>query len=246
MTILPFNVIKEPSGIYAVLNTVIHHKVRFRVKLNNRGKSFNSSLIKIESSYLIADALFPFEGNSLIRDSKFITVNFIIDEAEHIPFTFNSAYIQDLNINGYPAIKIAFPDSIERDQKRLYHRVAPSVSEDVYVEFSLDGQCVKEKAANISGGGIGFYTNLGKSVLWAGKKLAHVSLNLNDFSVTVGIVVINIMRQAEYPVLINGKAYYYYCGAEFTDIDENTRNKIIGYVIENERKELKRQNREFE
>lgn len=245
-TSVSFDIIEEPSAILKILNTVIKQKARFSVRLNNRGRSFNSSLLKTDPPTLLIDALFPYEGNELIEHSRFINVGFTITEIEKIPYTFDSTYIQSEIFNGYPALRISIPNTVTRDQKRKYHRVEPSVNEPVYVKFVINDNEVREKVANISGGGIAFYTNLGKSVLWPGRKIEPVSITLPTLPIISCLAIVYTVAQVEFPVLINGNSYHYYCGAEFVNMDETTRDKIIHYVIEKERSELKRLNREFE
>ena len=244
--LLPLAEIKEPSDIHTVLNMVIKQRSRFIIRLNNRGRSFSSILLKIDPQVLLIDSLFPYEGNELIDHSSFISVKFIIKEAKDVPYKFNSTYTASESFKGYPALKISFPEIVKRDQKRLFHRVEPAVNEPVYAKFSMDGNKMTEKIANISGGGVGFYTNLGKSVLWRGREIDRVSITLPDSPVINCLVIIQIVSQTGHPVLIGGKPYYNYCGAEFGNLDENTRNKIVRYVIERERTELKRISREYE
>lgn len=244
--ILSLDVIEDPLDVNAFLNKIIQQKARLIIRLNNRGESFNSALLKIDTPTLLIDALFPYEGNELIDHSDFINVKFIIKETDGIPYKFNSSYIMGENFKGYPALKISLPNSIERDQKRYFHRVEPSVIKPFYIKFFLDGSEIIEKVANISGGGVGFYTNLGKSVLWQGRHIDHVSVTLPGSPLNDCRIVVKTVSQIGYPVLIDGKPYHYYCGAEFVNLDDNTRDKIIRYVIEKERAELRRLTREFE
>ena len=245
-SILPFNILDTTTAIFPVLKAVMDQKSRFKVRLNNKGRFFNSSLIKVDYPYLFIDGLFPFEGNPLIKKSRHITINFTINEIARIPYTFRSRYIKDEHISGYDALRIKFPEFIERDQKRYYHRIEPHLNNPAHINFILNKKKIQEKIVNISGGGIGFYTNLGTSDLWCGKKLSSVQLYLKNSPLNTGISIVSIMRLADLPVLISGKLLHYYCGVEFYDIDEKMRSKIIKYVIENERKSLKRLSRSFE
>ena len=243
---MPLDILKDRPAILAVLNAVILQKARFRIRMNNRGRSFNSSLVRLDYPYLLIDALFPFEGNEIIDESEFITADFVIEENGRIPYTFRSKYIRKEQVDGYEALRIEFPEAIKRDQKRYYHRITPHVNEKTYVEFIINNESVREKIANISGGGLGFYTNLRSDVLWPGKRLSPVYIFLNGTTVKSSMAVVNLMHQADIPVLINGRPRHYYCGAEFLDIDEKMRSKIIKYVVNSERKYLKRLSRGFE
>jgi hypothetical protein len=74
--ILSLDVIEDPLDVNAFLNKIIQQNARLIIRLNNSGKSFNSSLLKIDTPTLLIDALSPYEGNELIDHSNFINVNF--------------------------------------------------------------------------------------------------------------------------------------------------------------------------
>lgn len=241
-----FDIIENHSDIMQLLSLMHSQKVRFKIRLNNRGSSFNSALLKAEQSYLLIDALFPSEGNDLITDANFITIAFAVKEAENIPYIFRATFLSPEVYQGYPALRITFPQSIKRDQRRNYHRVEPSVHEPLYVTFIIDGSSSTNKVANISGGGVAFYTNIGKSILWTGKRIDLASIILPHYTISNCMAIVYTMSRTTYPVLIDGKPHHYLCGAEFVDMDNVTRDKIIRYVIEKERDELKRISREFE
>jgi len=241
-----FDVIENHTDIMRLLAVIKDQKVRFKIKLNNRGTSFNSALLNFDTSSLLIDALFPPEGNELIQHSNFITVSFTIREANHIPYIFRTMFLSGEIFQSYPALRIAFPQSIKRDQRRNFHRVEPSVQEPLYISFILDGSPLHCKIANISGGGVAFYTNVSKMTLWPGRHIDFASIILPHSTIRNCMAIVYTISQTAYPVLIDGKPFHFLCGAEYVDIDNATREKIIRYVIEKERDELKRVSREFE
>lgn len=243
---LPFDTIANQSDMYELLCTVIQNKIRVSITLNNRGPSFISLINALQPPTLLIEKLFPEEGNELIAHSRFITVGFTLKEPLTIPYTFDSFYVQNEICNGRHAFRISVPHNIKRDQKRNYHRVEPSVHKPLYITFQIDHSEITEKIANISGGGVAFYTNFGKSRLWAGRKIKLVSVSIPGIPVINCMAVIYTISKSEYPVFIDGKPYHYVCGAEFVQVDGVIREKIIQYVIESERAELKRLHREFE
>ncbi|MEI6125632.1 MAG: PilZ domain-containing protein [Pseudomonadota bacterium] len=242
-TIIAFDATDDPQLIRSVLEVALENRCKFKVRLNNRGQSFSSSLVKLEESSMLIDVLFPYEGNDLIMYSNFISIEFIVKLIAHVPYTFDTLCMNNEIYNKYPAIRVMLPKSIMRDQKRNYHRVEPSINDPVYIKFMLDGNLVTEKVANISGGGIGFYTNLGTTILWHKREIRNVTITTPEPVVLNSITIVYMTNQAKYPVLIGGKPYYYYCGAEFLNIDNRLREQIIHYVIDKEREELKRVNR---
>jgi c-di-GMP-binding flagellar brake protein YcgR len=241
--------IDDNTDIKTLLDTVARQRVRLRIRLNERRRSYSSSLIQIADSSLLIDALFPAEGNELIRDAGFIVVDFVLKGIEqqrlHLPYSFRSVYGQAEDFNGFPALRISFPRSITRNQKRSYLRISPPVNEPLFIEYAIGGRKMKEKIINISGGGLSFYTNQGKSVLSAGKLLDNISVALPADTVIQCSLIIRKLSQNEQPVFIDGIQIFNYCGAEFIELDETTRNKLIKYVVEKERLELRHLSREF-
>jgi len=241
--VMTFDATEDAHLIHDVLELALEKRAAFKVRLNNRGRSFSSTILKVDESAVFIDVLFPYEGNELIADSKFLNIEFIIKQIAHVPYTFSALYMNSEVYDGYPCLRITLPNKIVRDQKRNYHRVSPSVNDPVYVKFELDGEPVSEKVANISGGGLGFFTNFGKAVLWNKREIRHAEITIPE-PVTIELMtIVYTASQAQYPVLIGGKPYYYYCGAEFVGLDTKVREQIIRYVIEKEREELKRINR---
>ncbi len=237
------DVLEDPKQIRSTLGTIDGTRTNLKIRLNNRGQPFTSSVLNVASDHILIDALFPYEGNDLIHDTRFLNVEFVLKKKAHIPYQFTSSFISKETYNNFPAIKIHLPHAIKRDQKRNYHRIEPSVSDPVFVQFTLDNACYKNKAANISGGGVGFYTSLSGAALWPGRKIHDVCIFLTEPISVLSLSVIHTIHNYNNPVFIDNKPAYYYCGAEFDEIDKQTRDIIIRYVIEKERKELKRLNR---
>lgn len=242
--------IDHPDDIKTMLGTVMQQKVRLIIRFNNRKRSFASSLLSITPDKLFIDSLFPEEGNELIEYSHFITVEFLIKKPDYdrlnLPYTFRSSFIRPDYFKDYPALLISFPEYIVRNQKRNYLRINPPVKEPLHIQFIIDEKTFKEKIINISGGGVSFYTNLVRSVLWPGRIIDAITIILPDAFVITCSLIIHKNSRNEKPVFIEGKPIYYYCGAEFTGINRETREKIVRYVVERERTELKRLSREFD
>lgn len=242
-TVPLLDVLEDPRQIRSTLGTIDGTRTNLKIRLNDRGRPFTSSVLKVENDHLLIDALFPHEGNDLIQDTGFLNVEFVIKKQKHIPYQFTSRFIAKETYNDFPAIKIHLPGTIKRDQKRNFHRIEPSVSDPIYIRFTLENRTYEEKAANISGGGIGFYTNLSGDVLWPGRELHDATITLPKPLSVECLSVIHTIHNRDHPVLINNKTASYYCGAEFDRIDKQARDTIIKYVIEKEREELKRLNR---
>ncbi|MCP4717537.1 MAG: hypothetical protein GY868_20645 [Deltaproteobacteria bacterium] len=243
------DIIRDAADIESILLKAIDQKQRLRVRMNERKRTFLSMLLKTSRSHILIDGLFPEEGNDLIDDADFITIDFTMRESVtdilQIPYSFKSAYIRQERHKGYPALRINFPESIQRVQRRQYLRISPPVNAPLFVTFELDNKSHTEKIANISGGGVGFYTNHSRATLCPGLRLTTVTIDLPDYIAFTCPASIHINTQIEQPVIIDSKPYYFFCGVEFEGIKEETRETIIRYVVEKERAELKRINREF-
>ncbi len=239
--------IETSSEVKNLLLNALDQRARVKVRLNGRRRSFLSGLIDVGGGYILIDALFPEEGNEMIKESEFISIDFQIREKGKktffIPYTFDSKFVKQEIFKGFSAIRIEIPTLIQRNQKRSYYRMEPSLKNPLFISFNVQGKEVVEKIANISGGGVGFYTNLSKEVLWKGLKIDNAAFTLPGYGEIICSVIIHSFMQNDNPVLIGGKPYFNYCGAEFADIDNATRNKIIAYIIKQEREELRRMHR---
>jgi c-di-GMP-binding flagellar brake protein YcgR len=246
--------INNPSDIHNLINLAIKEKTRIKLKINNREPSYNTSIIKKESilnnHILLIDSLFPPEGNDKIQYSKSTVAEFSFKGTERksklIPYSFTTNYIDQKEYKNFKALKITFPKAINRRQKRDFLRVEPSVNQPLFIKFKIKDKIMTQKIENISAGGINFFTNLTKTVLWPGMKIEKVLITLPDESQIKCPILIRSIFQNNDPIFIGGKRYSYSCGAQFLGIDNNVRDNIIKYVLEKERNELKHLHREFE
>jgi len=246
--------INNPSDIHNMLNLAINGKARIKLKINNREPSYNTSIIKKESILnhhtLLIDSLFPPEGNDKIQHSKSVVAEFSIKgietKSQRIPYSFTTNYIDQREFKNFKSLRISFPKAINRGQKRDFLRVEPSVNQPLFIKLKIKDNIMTQKIENISAGGLNFYTNLTKTILWPGKKIEKVLITLPDQSHIKCPVVIKSIFQNNDPIIIEGKRYFYSCGAKFIGINNNVRDNIIKYVLEKERNELKNMHREFE
>lgn len=248
------DLVTEPHDIRNMIDTAISQKTRIKIKINNRGQSYTSSIIKTESMLntftLLIDSLFPPEGNEKIQYARFVNIEYSVKESEkgisRIPYTFNASYIEHKEYDHYDAVRLTFPKSIHRGQKRSFMRIEPSVKEPLFIKFEINNKKMTQKIENISAGGVSFYTNLTKTVLWPGKRIEKAIITLPDICLIKCPIIIRSIMQTSESVIIDGRRYFYTCGAQFMGINNDTRDNIIKYVLEKERKQLKRMHREYE
>jgi len=252
--LLDADVLSTHKDIKTILVMAQDQRVPFVIKKNAKGKSFNSFLIKIDSSSnpttLLIDSLFPEEGNELIVSSQFISVSLFPKNTEseylNLPYVFNALYLRGETYRGHPALRISFPETIKRNQRRNYKRVEPSIEQPINITLKLKDGEVTENVDNISGGGVGFYTSLDKSILHPASKINSVFFTLPDGTeITCQLIVRRFTKNVPKETS-SSKHYYFYCGAEFMDLDNALRKKIILYVLQREREVLKRLSREFD
>ncbi|MCX8044758.1 MAG: flagellar brake protein [Desulfobacterota bacterium] len=249
MLLLHADRIDDPDDILLMLKTIMQEKARLKIHCNDRRRTYTSSLLVIDPSTLLIDELFPAEGNERIRESNFITVDFSLRNPEgqrlHLSYSFPSTYVADEQWHGLPAIRIAFPTLITRNQKRSYLRVSPPVNEPLFIRYVVQGREHIDKIVNISASGARFYTNLGKSVLAPGTHLDDVRIDIpNGGSISCSAVV-RTLHHNEQPVIINGKQVFFSCGIEFIGLSDAVRDNIVKYALLRERQELKYLTREF-
>ena len=94
--------------------------------------------------------------------------------------------------------------------------------------------------------GVGFYTNLDRSVLWPGNKIKSMSFNLPDGTEITSQLIVRWVTKNVPDEIVNKKHLHFYCGAEFAELNEALRKKIILYIIEIEREELRRISKIFD
>jgi len=250
--VLDADVLDSFEDIKTILSMAQKQRVPFAVRKNGRGKPFNSFLIKPDysSSALLIDSLIPEGGNELMVDSKFVDIEFFFKNTKkeylNIPYTFHAVYLRRENYQNHPALRISFPESIKRNQRRDYNRVEPSIEEPIKIILKLkDGEAI-ETVANISGGGVGFYTNLDKSVLRPGNKIKSASFSLPDGTEITSQLIVRWVTKNVPDEIVNQKHLHFYCGAEFAELDGALRKKVILYIIEREREELRRISKIFD
>ena len=137
--------INNPSDIHNLINLAIKDKTRIKLKINNREPSYNTSIIKKESilnnHILLIDSLFPPEGNDKIQHSLKAVAEFIIKgiatENQMIPYSFTTNYIDQKEYKNFKSLKITFPKTINRRQKREFLRFEPSVNQPLFIKFKI-------------------------------------------------------------------------------------------------------------
>lgn len=215
--------------------------VPITVRIPGIERNYSSSFVEIGSesdnkpSLLIA-RLSPPGGNNLLPYSKSLNVTFTLPSgegrADRTSYSFNAFFIRNETFENMPVVRITFPEL------RRYHRVEPAAGELITVSSSL-GAGAQQHLANISEGGIGFYTDSDNALLRKGGSFT-VTFTLPDGSGITAPVVARWISRLQPEKIIQGRGYGFFCGVEFQEMEQRMRQSIAAYVEKRKQEELKK------
>ncbi len=243
--------IRERPRIIKILREAQKERSPLEVKLSGRGQSYSSVILDVRpetsNPFIIIDTLLPQEGNLLLKDAPFLVGSFLIKEKgvkeNRMPYEMSANFVSTVMVENLPAIRLTFPHVLRRNQRREYLRVEPPVRTCIW--FRSKEKEFKGLVANISGGGVGFYIKMEAFPLGPGSPITDVRFDCGDLPVIPKGVVVYILKPLTHQIVSKEDYFRHYCGAEFREIDESVREKIVRYVVEVERKELKSLDRRF-
>jgi c-di-GMP-binding flagellar brake protein YcgR len=212
------------------LEYVCQKNLQLIAVLDERVHTFSSIFLEIgkNNSFVVIDILIPDHGNQFLKTSAKMRIDYTI---EGIMYSFDTKFIEAVN-GRFPSIRIAFPSTIKKIQRRRHFRVSPSVDKPIIVRL-IKG--IDEKVADISEGGLAIYTHLTERELALEKvferlifRLPHVNCNI-----ITKAVLRNLIRG-------NGESIKNRCGIEFVDIGISDRGLIASYVLMRQRESISR------
>jgi len=216
--------------------------VPITVRIPGVEKTYSSSFVEIGSepdnkpSLLIA-RLAPAGGNNLLPYSKSLNVTFTLSSGGRRPdqagYSFNAFFIRNETFENTPVVRITFPEL------RRYHRAEPGPGELITISSSLSGDAAPQPLANISEGGIGFYTESDSALLRQGGAFT-VTFTLPDGSSITAPVVARWISRLQPGKTIQGRRYGFFCGVEFQKLEQQMRRSIAEYVEKRKQEELKK------
>lgn len=188
-----------------------------------------------DKGWIIIDNLVPEEGNNYIKKSESIRISYRVD---NIGYNFKSAYIDHIQKDGYPALKIAYPQEIKTQQRRKFFRVEPPIEEPVNVTIKTNSAVplhIERDLRDLSEGGLSFAIKISESFhldIKKGKELEEIHFTLPDYGpIKISGIIRGIFR-SEGENLI--------CGVEFSEIKDSDMSKIYRYVVDRQRDALKK------
>lgn len=184
-----------------------------------------------KKKYIVIDSLTPDVGNKYITKSEKLTISYHLN---NLGYSFDSTFIDKITKEGFPAIKVSYPENIKTGQKRKYFRVEPSLDEPVNasIRFDEDSEVASQyELRDISEGGFSFVAEEDFVLtLKKGMVFQEVRFDLPGHGAikTKGVV------RGQFKIM--GERYA--CGIEFIDMKEADMNKIYRYVVSRQREEL--------
>lgn len=227
------------------LEKVCEQSVPVEVQIDNHTEVFKSIFLKVvntESPELFIDLLDSENGNKIIADSREVILSYNFQN-RHFEFDCECLGIVKKRL---PALKFLVPKEIEeavrkkiiiddasegphtqKVDRRRFKRVAPSLDSPVNVFIGLEKS--KREIANISVGGVAFYTSLNKKQLKVGTTYRNMTLCLPHESEKINIpkvIVRSIVENAAPEKKTSSK-----CAVEFFGLKISDQETIERYIV---------------
>ena len=156
---MEFFAIGEKRRVLTVLDYLISKGVQISAKIQGSDEEFSTKVVKLKRddgpSSLIIEKLYPESGNSLIQSRPDVQFSFEMSGSRCVIAT------KYLGINTeYPefGLIVAFPSSIQVEDRRKEERIRNGLTKFLSVEFTVEGddKLYHLKVINIGSSGIGF------------------------------------------------------------------------------------------
>lgn len=230
----PKTYITNPIEIAAHIETLVHRRLRGDLKVSGEEEVVRIIFLGHEeagdSSYILVERLVALGALNRLDISKDVSVEYMEDG---IGFYFESRTIDIEDRDG--CIRLAFPKQITKSQKRRFFRARP-LPPPIF-EVVINTEMVSEKCPvnDISAGGLAFITELDDKLVGPGMKV-----NL-DFRLSDGYVIkANGIVRSHSPIDSPMPRKKYRCGVELVDIPERIQDRIVRFVFNLQKEEIKR------
>lgn len=181
-------------------------------------------------SYVMMERLVAIGGMPRLDIGKDVSV--VYSEAG-ATFYFSSKSIDIEDRDG--CIRLALPTRIVKNQKRRFFRAHPTSFQAFDVVVNTEMVSEKCTVADISAGGLAFVTTIADDLMGPGTFVVLEFCLPDGFMVkTNGI----LRSHTVIPSTVSRKKYR--CGVEFVDIRESIQDRIIRFVFNLQKEEIKR------
>lgn len=212
--------------------TTIDFKMNKKLEILIGEKYFNSNVQDVTDDYIAISI--PINSGEYIPLSKGVSIDVIYYEEENL-YKFQSSVI-GRKFENIPILLIAKPKEIKKIQRRKYVRI-PTFSNVKYVNLKNQpktnpktiesSQYIKAVLVDLSGGGM--RVRISEQVKLNDFLLMSLTVNNEDI-----FMVGQVMR------IIKDDEGRYYCGLSFEFLDIATRERIIKYIFQLMRDQMKK------
>jgi c-di-GMP-binding flagellar brake protein YcgR len=227
--------ITNPIEIAAHIETLVHRRIRADIKILGDGDIVRVIFLGHggtgEDSHVLLERLVPLGASDRLDIGKDVHVEYLEDG---VAFYFESRSIDIEDSDG--CIRLGFPARVVKSQRRRFFRIAPSPPPPVF-DVVVDTGSISSKGLvkDISAGGLAFLTTLDSDYLRPGMEVG-LGFSLPDgYAVNArGIIRSHVPTNESAP---NRK---YRCGVEFVRIPESVQDRIVAYVFNRQKEEIRR------
>lgn len=212
----------DPHQIKFHLEEIIKERNFVSLRLDDGPVPYATMLLSLdegEEPGIFMDSVVPEEGNVLTKTSKKITLNYVF---KGINFGFESRYL-GMEKDKFIAFKISIPQEIKKVDNRQSVRVRPSFAEPIYILFEEHDV---EEAADISDGGLAFYT---KRIIEKGEIYDNFVFILppDNRKMHTHAEVVRFLKEAA-----PSRRDKHICCVEFLDMKPSQRETIVKYIFQ--------------
>lgn len=227
--------ITNPIEITAHIDTLVHRRIRGDLKILDEGEVVRVIFLGYEGvgegSHILLERLVAIGTLNRLDIGKDVSVEYIEDG---VGFFFESRSIDIEERDG--CIRVSFPKRLVKSQKRRFFRMRPLPTPPIF-EVIVNTETVSAKCPvnDISAGGLAFVSGLDNELLTPGMIVNLEFCLLDGFVVKVGGIVRSLSALESPPS--KGK---YRCGVEFVGISESIQDRIVRFIFNLQKEELKR------
>lgn len=231
----PRTYITYPIEIAAHIDTLVNKRIRGDLKILDEGEVVRVIFLGHGGdgggAYILLERLVAIGTLNRLDISKDVSVEYIEDG---VGFFFESRSIDIEDRDG--CIRLSFPKRLVKSQKRRFFRMRPLPTPPIFeVIVNTETVSVKCPVNDISAGGLAFISGLDNELLTPGMIVTLEFCLLDGFVVKAGGIVrsLSIVESS----LPKGK---YRCGVEFVGIPESIQDRIVRFIFNLQKEELKR------
>lgn len=227
--------ITNPIEITAHIDTLVHRRIRGDLKILDEGEVVRVIFLGYEGvgegSHILLERLVSLGASNRLDIAKDVAVDYT---EEGVSFSFESRTIDIEDRDG--SIRLAFPGRIIKSQRRRFFRARPAPPPPLF-EVVLSSKEISAKCpvTDISAGGIAFLTGLDSNWLKPGMKI-----NLEFTLPGCNTVTVNGIFRSHVLIKSNDPNKRYRCGVEFVGIPERIQDRIVKFVFDCQKEEIKR------